>query len=520
MREVIDSRLASVTQMRGLRGKGLVLVVAAVAALAALGGAAPAFAGLQKEFSVFDECPLNVPAVGTCVYSKVTGGEFTLGSKTVPIDKTVILQGGIGSSAKLVPAANGETLSKTALTVPGGLVGIEGLGGEVTATAELAGAVELSSTNLVEGKGTAVSLPLKVHLENPFLGSGCYIGEESQPVAVHLTTGTTSPPGPNKPITGSVSKVVVAGYHKIVTIPSSTLVDNAFSVPGANGCGGLLALLIDPLVDTSAGVPAAAGHNTAIMSGSLETASANEVEGERGLPEIGSCELAESTGEGKEKAYEGDYDDKGCTIGDQFGAGKYEWHSGPGTNKRFTGKGSKVTLESVDGVKVTCSASSLTGEYTGPKSAVATATFTGCERAATKEPCQSASAASGEIVAPSLAGELGFIEDEATESALTVSVGLDLSHAPTLLSAECAGAKEALDVTGSVIAPITKVDKMSSTFSLGYKASVGAQQPEAFEEGSKDTLTATLGQGAEQAGLTTKVKLTNEEKLEIRAIHE
>jgi hypothetical protein len=507
--------------MRGLLGRKLVLAVTVVAALAALGGAAPAFAGLQKEFSVFDECPLNVPAVGTCVYSKVTGGEFTLGSKTVPIDKTVILQGGIGpSSAKLVPAANDETLSKTALTVPGGLVGIEGLGGEVTATAELAGSVELDSTNLVQGKGTAVSLPLKVHLENPFLAGSCYLGEDSSPVEVQLTTGTTSPPGPNKPITGSPGKVVVIGDHKIVDIPSSTLVGNSFSVPGANGCGGLLALFIDPLVDVSAGVPAAAGHNTAVMAGSLETASASEVKGEQGLPEIGRCEPAESTGEGKEKTYEGAYEDKGCTIGDQFGGGKYEWHSGTGTGKRFTGKGSKVTLESVDGIKVTCAGSSLAGEYTGPKAAVASLTLTGCERSATKEPCQSASAASGEIVAHSLAGELGFIEDEATESALTVSVGLDLSHAPTLLSAECAGAKEALEVTGSVIAPITKVDKMSSTFSLGYKASVGAQQPEAFEEASKDTLTATLGQGAEQAGLTTKEKLTNEEKLEIRAIHE
>jgi hypothetical protein len=455
------------------------------------------------------------------VYSKVTSGEFTLGSKTVPINKTVILQGGIGpSSNKLVAAANGETLSKTALTVPGGLVGIEGLGGEVTATAELAGSVELSSTNLVESKGVAVSLPLKVHLENPFLGSACYIGEESQPVDVQLTTGTTSPPEPNKPITGSASKVVVVGDHKIVTIPSSTLVGNAFSVPGANGCGGLLSLAIDPLVDTSAGVPAAAGHNTAIMSGSLETSSASEVKGEQGLPEIGRCELAESTGEGKEKVYEGAYEDKDCTIGDQFGGGKYEWHSGPGTDKRFTGSGSKVTLESVDGIKVTCTGSSVTGEYTGPKAAVASLTLTGCERSATKEPCQSASAASGEIVAHSLAGELGFIEDEATESKVTVSVGLDLSHAPTLLSAECAGAKEALAVTGSVIAPITKVDTMSSTFSLGYKASVGAQQPEAFEEEPKDALTATLGQGTEQAGLSTKEKLTNEEKLEIRAIHE
>jgi hypothetical protein len=43
--------------------------------------------------------------------------------------------------------------------------------------------------------------------------------------------------------------------------------------------------------------------------------------------------------------------------------------------------------------------------------------------------------------------------------------------------------------------------------------------PEAFEEAPKDTLVATLGFGAEQAGLTTSQKLTGEEPLEIRAEH-
>ena len=48
--------------------------------------AAPAFAGLQKEFSVFNDCPLSTPGVVGCVVSYTTSGEFHLGSKTVPIN--------------------------------------------------------------------------------------------------------------------------------------------------------------------------------------------------------------------------------------------------------------------------------------------------------------------------------------------------------------------------------------------------------------------------------------------------
>jgi|SRR5271166_3058152 len=517
MRDMIDTCLAGLSHMRR---RTLVIATSLVAALATLGAGAPALAGLQQEFSVFADCPVNVPHVTTCVYSKVTSGEFTLGSKTVPINKTVILQGGVSStSSQLVPAADGNTLSQTPLTVPGGLVGIEGLGGEVTATAELAGAVELNAANLLAGRGTAVSLPLKVKLDNPFLAGGCYIGSESLPVEVKLTTGTTNPPPPNKPITGNPGHFMYVADHKIVVVPSSSLVDNEFSVPAANGCGGLLFLLIDPLVDFSAGVPAAAGHNTAIMNGSLETATVSEVQGQKGLPELGRCQIAPSSGEGKGKVYKGGYFDKACTSENSSHSGEYEWYAGPGAKKKFTSTGGKMTLESVGGVKLTCAASSVAGEYTGAKTALSNITLTGCERVSTKEPCQSAKAGSGEIVASALATELGFIEDKANESELLVSVGLDLSREPALLTAVCAGVKEALVLKGSVIAPVSKADKMSSTFSIKYKASAGKQAPEEFEEGPNDTLTATMGFGAEQAGLTTSEKVTNEEPMEIKAEH-
>lgn len=501
-----------------LRTHMLVGAVALAAALTALGAPAPALAGLQHEFSVFSDCPVNAPDVSTCVYSKVTGGEFTLGSKTVEITKPVVLQGGIvNGSPKLVPAADGNTLSKTPLTVPGGLVGVEGVGGEVTATAELAGTVELSAIDLLDGKGTAASLPLKVKLDNQALGEACYIASDSEPIEVELTTGTTSPPEPNKPITGNPGHFAVVNGIQVIT--GNSLVGNAFSVPGANGCGGLLSVAVDPAVDLSAGLPAAAGKNTAIMNGTIEQAGAREVKAQLALPEIGRCVPAESAGEGKEKIYKGAYADKGCTSEELNKEGRYEWISGPGANPKFTSTGGKATLESVSGVKVTCGGSSVAGEYTGTKALSATATFTGCVRAADGESCQSSSAAPGVIVTSALAGGLGFIEDKLSGSSLAVSVGVDLAHEPSLLSAECGGAKEALVVKGSVIAPIGKLDKMTSSFSLKYEAKVGKQAPEGFEEEPNDTLLATMGSGSEQAGLTSAEKIANEEPLEIKAEH-
>jgi hypothetical protein len=251
--------------------------LAALASIAALSLPASALASskLAEEFAPFANCPVS--SVHTCVLAVTSGGEFVIGNKTVPIDKSITLQGGLvneGFAAQpLVAPTHGEALSKAPLTVPGGLVGIGELGGEVTATAELAGpasSVILDEGSFVFYSGTAVTLPLKVKLENAALGSDCYIGSDSEPIVLHLGTGKTSPPAPAESIHGSHSAPVTLGKHKIVLIEKDTLVDNDFSVPGASGCGGELSPLIDEAVDLDVGIPAAAGKNTAIMSGSLE----------------------------------------------------------------------------------------------------------------------------------------------------------------------------------------------------------------------------------------------------------
>ena len=288
------------------RRRVAVIVTLAAVPLAAMASASPAMAATHHpkgEFAQFADCPLGDSAAHDCIYAQTESGEFVVGNETVPIKHTITLQGGLHENSdgttEFVAAENGETLSKTAQSVPGGLAGLvkcyeisnffervacevffeNGVTG-VTATTELAApasAIQVSTEHLVEEEGTALSLPVKVHLENPLLGSSCYVGSNSAPVELPLTTGTTSPPAPNSPISGSAGELEFNKSFSLLTIKNNALVNNSFAAPAAEGCGGLFSFLIDPLVDAKLGLPAAAGHNTAILKGTLKVASAEAV---------------------------------------------------------------------------------------------------------------------------------------------------------------------------------------------------------------------------------------------------
>jgi hypothetical protein len=254
------------------------------------------------EFAQFGECPLSHATLGACIFSESNGGFFQVGKKTVPLKNPVVLQGGlefneVGEST-FVGAENGETLSKTPQPVPGGLLGIEapkswpqflqdlfnetinnGLTG-VNATVELAGpasSIKISTINLILETGVALSLPTKIKLSNPFLGSNCYIGSNASPVVIDFTTGETAPPPPNKPIHGAAGKLAFNEAGTLITLSGGSLVNNSFAAPGANGCGGIFSFLIDPFVNSIVGLPSPAGTNSAVLEGTLKTAEPNAV---------------------------------------------------------------------------------------------------------------------------------------------------------------------------------------------------------------------------------------------------
>lgn len=306
-------RKTSPGRPRGVRRRTLIATTALAAAVALLAVVSPALAEPKGIFKVFNQCPTSTPGVAICQFGQTTSGEFTIGKTKVPINKTITIQGGgipiPGQLNRyfLVPAKNGESLSKTELNVPGGLLNIincEEIKGSgffetiereackavfenkttgVTATTELVATETnpaiLDLAALIEGTGTAITLPVRVHLKNPLLGESCYIGSTTSPIQLHLTTGTTAPPPPNKPIKGKVGtvKAVEEKGRELTEVTENSLVDNSFSAPVAEGCGGFFSFLIDPIVDSKIGLPSAAGHNTAILSGTLKTATTEEV---------------------------------------------------------------------------------------------------------------------------------------------------------------------------------------------------------------------------------------------------
>jgi len=297
MMQMRIGRLASIRRQT-------LIVVAGLAALAALSVASPAMATPTGEYAVFADCPLSNPALGGCIAAKTETGKFIVGKETVPIEKAITLQGGFTENEttgalSFVGAADGNTLSKTPQKVPGGLSGLvkcneisnfleriacevvfeNGVTG-VNATTELASpasSIGLNEGNLLSETGTALSLPVKVHLENPFLGGACYIGSNSSPIVINLTTGTTSPPLPNKPIKGSAGTTEFNAEGTILTVSKNSLVNNSFAAPGSSGCGGLFSFLIDPIINAKLGLPSAAGHNTAVLNGTLRQAGAEIV---------------------------------------------------------------------------------------------------------------------------------------------------------------------------------------------------------------------------------------------------
>jgi hypothetical protein len=299
--------------VRYLRRGRLTLVagVVSIVLVAGLGVVSPVLAKRPTgDFAVFKQCPRFTTGVNLCLYSQITGGVTTLGELTVPIVNQVTLQAGIiftppktpteSETETFVAALNGETLSPTPQPVPGGLSSMidcneikdKGLLGRirrgtckailnnhwftaVNETTELAAPtsqIHVSRRNEILEEGVGLTLPVRIHLENPLLGKECYIGSNTNPIVFNFTTGTTSPPPPNTPIKGQFGLSNLKDNGEFAELTEHIQVDNTFSAPAATGCGGHLAFLINPLINSKIGLPAPSGYNTIIHSGYAEEA--------------------------------------------------------------------------------------------------------------------------------------------------------------------------------------------------------------------------------------------------------
>lgn len=167
--------------------------------------------------------------------------------------------------------------------VPGGLLGIicpssvpviSGLCSQaanndlnaVTATVEPAGPLSNFSFVAEINVGQPIlTLPVKVHLHNPLLGSSCYIGSDSSPIMLHpenLPGQTFTAQGGSFDTNGTPDPNGVLLSDKFVSQQG----DNTFSVPGASGCGGVLSLLVDAAIDLKMGLPSPSGQNSLVLN--------------------------------------------------------------------------------------------------------------------------------------------------------------------------------------------------------------------------------------------------------------
>jgi len=281
--------------MRSIPRRWRLAALAAGSALAIfipVSGASAATTTLNGDWAPFNRCPVEnstmLAATGStsiafCLASDSPSGSMTLGNTTVSTGD-VNLQVGLvenpSTGAFTVVAPSGGAVSAAAVTIPGGLLGLICPSGIVavtaicdeitnstlnTVTAVVSSAGTPSAFNLGAGLSTGepiLSIPVKIQLVNPLLGSDCYIGSDSDPVVLQPgnliqptvqenffdTNGTADPNGPlfQLAITGTAQE------------------DDTFAVPGASGCG-LLGIL-DSVVDLKEGLPAASGSNSLTLN--------------------------------------------------------------------------------------------------------------------------------------------------------------------------------------------------------------------------------------------------------------
>jgi hypothetical protein len=261
-------------------------------------------AAMAGEYAAFAHCPTKTAGVETCLTSTTEGGEIKIGSTEVPIVAHQTLQGGFGEeneatgSEPFYGASGAETFPKTPQKVPGGLAGLvkcnlienffervacelifeNGITG-VNAVTELAApptSIFLSEGALLEELPfppypPALSLPIKVRLENIFLGSECYIGSSKEPIELSLTSGTTA-----TGLKGKLGTLSSKGKGRILVVKNNELVGNQWTAPKATGCG--IGGILDGIIDLKLGLPSKAGENKAILKNTVEQSSRGAVE--------------------------------------------------------------------------------------------------------------------------------------------------------------------------------------------------------------------------------------------------
>jgi hypothetical protein len=277
-------------RLRQLLVAGAVVAFGSVVAPAATASTASADT-LAGEWAAFAGCPVDDPAmlaadgdtvISACLGGGAPGGEITLGSATMPVGAVRLQFGALnrGGAYSLVQPASGG-LSGDPITVPGGLLGLmcpsnipvisqicDAVVGSplntVTATLEPAGpATDFDLSAAVATGRPIMTLPVKIHLRNPFLDRNCYIGSNSDPMTLRVANQTR--PAAKFVRFDADGTPNPTGEMNYTDLSGAAVADTTFAVPAARGCG--LLGLIDSVVNARQGLPSPSGANSLVLDG-------------------------------------------------------------------------------------------------------------------------------------------------------------------------------------------------------------------------------------------------------------
>lgn len=248
---------------------------------------------LQGKWAPLDRCPVDDPAmlaadgsdtVALCLSSTSFSGSMTIGDMTVPT-KRVNLQFGLVRSAAgytIVPPEGGAIQAEP-VRVPGGLLGLMcpadiPLVSQVchliqrsdanTVMATVVPAGEPSDFSFAAGVGVGkpiLSLPVKIHLENPFLSDDCYIGSKENPIV--LQPANLARPSGTFVTFDAEGNPTRGGAYGYIQMRVSAQGDDSFAVPKAHGCG--LGGLLNMAINAKLGLPSPSGNNSLVLNSAV-----------------------------------------------------------------------------------------------------------------------------------------------------------------------------------------------------------------------------------------------------------
>ncbi|MFE6974893.1 hypothetical protein [Streptomyces sp. NPDC057682] len=268
---------------------GLLASFTALAAVASIGSATAATT-LNGNWAPFSRCPVDDPAMlaadgavdsATCVASHSESGSIKLGNTVVPVGASDLQIGVIThpNGGTTVVSPKGGALVADSATVPGGLLGLmcpndvpvvssicktltDVSLNRVTATIESVN--NPTDFKLLAGTTTGqpiVTLPVRIHLDNPILGDNCYIGSSSDPILLR-PQNLTKPAVSTTKFAGDGTTDATGPLGRI-NLLGATQTDTTYAVPGTNGCGLLGAL--NWAVNLKTGLPSASGNNNVTL---------------------------------------------------------------------------------------------------------------------------------------------------------------------------------------------------------------------------------------------------------------